>query len=490
MTAHPLPVSSPAAQGVDARGVQAFLDAIEAAPGVEPHGLMILRHGRVVASGWWAPFTADRPHRLYSISKSFTGSAVGFAIEEGLLDLDARVISYFPEFDADITDPGSRAMKVRHIASMASGHLSETVVQAHAIDAEEPVRGFLLIPPDREPGSVFAYNQPTTYTLGAIIQRATGQTLTEYLRPRLLDPLGIGETLWERDRAGRELGYSGLHAATDAVARLGQLYLDKGVWEGEQLLPASWVAQATRAHVDNSDGSPEARNSDWAQGYGFQFWMSRHGYRGDGAVGQFCVVLPEQDVVIAITANTDLMQSVMDMIWEHLLPAFGPEPVSAAGQDAAESAEDAALRERLSRLVLPTVEGEAAPADTEAWSGVRFAPRDGEAEAQPSLTAVQLTADGDGWILTLDQAKDEDEPPFALRFAGTGWAVAERPAVPVPTAVSAGWTDADTFVAELGFLETPHHLTLTCSLAARDFTASWQGKPLRPTPLSSFGVPR
>ncbi|MBI0384676.1 beta-lactamase family protein, partial [Streptomyces albiflaviniger] len=193
----------------------AFLDAVEGAPDIEPHSLMILRHGRLIASGWWAPYTAERPHLLYSLSKSFTSTAAGLAVAEGLLDLDAPVISYFPEFEAEITDPGSRAMLVRHVASMASGHLEETLERAFGLDPEEPVRGFLRLPPDRAPGTVFAYNQPATYTLAAIVQRVTGQSLTEYLRPRLFDPLGIGETAWLQVPAGRDLGFSGLFAATD-----------------------------------------------------------------------------------------------------------------------------------------------------------------------------------------------------------------------------------------------------------------------------------
>jgi CubicO group peptidase (beta-lactamase class C family) len=497
MTARPLPVSTPAAQGVDARGVQAFLDALEADPGIEPHSLMILRHGKAVAAGWWAPYSAERPHLLYSLSKSFTGTAAGFAIAEGLLDLDAPVVSYFPEFDAEITHPRSRAMLVRHIASMASGHVAETWSGAVDMDEEDPVRGFLLLPPDREPGTVFAYNQPTTYSLAAIIQRASGQTLTEYLRPRLLDPLGIGETGWLRYPADRELGYSGLHAATDAIARLGQLYLDKGVWEGKQILPASWVAEATRPHIANGDGSPGAREtSDWAQGYGFQFWMSRHGYRGDGAFGQFCVVLPEQDAVIAMTADTHRMQAVLDFAWEHLLPAFGPNPAAgtagwAEGAQEEEGPEDAALRERLARLALPPTAAQAAPENgAEAWSGTRFTPRGGACDAQPTLTAVELTADGDGWTATMVEGATEGEPRLALRFTGTGWAVTDGPDASVPTAISAGWTDADTFVADLAFLETPHHLVLTCSLAGGDFTAAWRTKPAVCGVLADYSAPR
>src|SRR5690606_12331728 len=134
----------------------------------------------------------DRPHLLYSLSKNFTVTAAALAEAEGLLDFDAPAVSYFPEFRADITDPRSRSIRVRHLASMASGHHQEMLDRAVAADPGEPVRGFLLQPPECEPGTVFAYNQPNTYTLGAIVQRVTGQSLSGYLRPRLLDPLGIG----------------------------------------------------------------------------------------------------------------------------------------------------------------------------------------------------------------------------------------------------------------------------------------------------------
>ncbi|NUP20411.1 MAG: serine hydrolase, partial [Streptomyces sp.] len=312
MSVRPLPSSTPAAQGVDAAGVLAFLDDLETTPDIEPHSLMILRHGHLVASGWWAPYAEDRPHLLYSISKSFTSTAVGIAVGEGLIRLDDPVISYFPEFEADITDPRSRAMLVRHVASMASGHETDTLFEARDRDREDLVRGFLLIPPPHDPGTVFAYNQSATFALSAIIQRVSGQSLTDYLRPRLLDPLGIGDVAWLTDRSGRELGFSGLHATTDAIARLGQLYLNGGVWEGERLLPEWWVAEATRPQITNVGAMP---GEDWQRGYGFKFWMSRHGYRGDGAFGQFCIVLPEQDVVIATTADTWDMQTLLNMVW-------------------------------------------------------------------------------------------------------------------------------------------------------------------------------
>ncbi|CAL9326685.1 serine hydrolase domain-containing protein [Streptomyces sp. SudanB52_2052] len=477
MNATVLSPSDPAAQGVDASGVLAFLDALEAAPGIEPHSLMIVRHGRLVASGWWAPYTPDRPQLLYSLSKSFTGTAAALAEAEGLLDFDAPVISYFPEFEADITDPRSRAMLVRHVASMASGHERETVDEVFALDREEPVRGFLLLPPDRDPGTVFAYNQPTTYTLAAIVQRVTGQSLTAYLRPRLLDPLGIGEVFWQQGSTGRELGFSGLHATTDAVARLGELYLRDGVWEGERLLPEGWAARASHPHIPTAGAMGDADRQDWDLGYGYQFWRSRHGYRGDGAYGQFCLVLPEQDAVIATTAATEEMQTLLNLVWEHLLPAFGPEPLS--GREAV----DAELRERLARLALPTAPGKPAPPErAEEWAAAEFTPSGG---AGPVRTAG-LARDADGWTLTLTEERGGGRLDLRLG-GGPGWTVAEEP---FPTAVGGGWTDPGTLAVDVVFLETPHRLELTCSLADRTLTTRWATEPLQSRRLTGQRAPR
>src|ERR1700691_1504502 len=145
---------------------------------------MMVRHGEVIASGWWEPYGPDRPHLLYSLSKSFTSTAAGLAFADGPIALDATVLSYFPELAGDVTDPRSRSMLVRHIASMSSGHLADTWPGVLREDPGQPVRGFLRTPPDRDPGTVFAYNQSCTYTLATIVQRVTGQSLIDYLRPR------------------------------------------------------------------------------------------------------------------------------------------------------------------------------------------------------------------------------------------------------------------------------------------------------------------
>lgn len=477
MSRHDLPTSPPSVQGVDAHGIHAFLDTLEAAPDIEPHSLMILRHGHVVAAGWWHPYTPDRLQLLYSLSKSFTSTAAGFAVGEGLVRLDDPVISYFPEFEADITDPRSRSMLVRHVASMASGHEEETLHRAMAIDPNELVRGFLLLPPDRDPGTVFAYNQPATYTLGTIVQKVTGQTLTDYLRPRLFDPLGIKEVAWQQHPPGRDMGFSGLHATTDAIARLGQLYLQDGVWEGKRLLPAGWVAEATRPHISNA---AQNENPDWQQGYGFQFWVARHGYRGDGAYGQFCVVLPEHDAVVAMTSATVAMQAVLNAMWEHLLPAFGDAPLT--GREKVE----AALAERLASLELPPAPGKPTPpTDPEIWHGLEFAPEGGACAEQPGLTTVTVGHTDGEWSVSLIEGSDR----LDLRLGrGEAWTV--DPTASVPTAVTGGWIDPETLAVEVVFLETPHRFVVRCSRAGRTFRAHWKTIPLRSASLCSLRAPR
>ena len=336
-------VASPSEQGVSPEGISAFLDALERDRRIEPHGLIIQRHGRRIVEGYWAPHTGDRARLVYSLSKTFTGTALGLQLGEGRLSLDDLVSEHLPELFEGV-DPATRRLKIRHIASMATGHDRETFLEALAIDPADPVRGFLEIPPDAEPGTLFAYNQPPVIALATILQGLAGETLTEYLRPRVLDPLGISEFRWAQLRPGLDMGFSGVHTNLDAVARLGQLYLDDGVWNGRRILPEGWVADASAVHIAN----PQREEPDWQQGYGFQLWMSQHGYRGDGAFGQYMVVLPEHDAVVAMFSCTEPMQAVLDAMWDHLLPAMASAPTSP-------TADDAALARRLDSLSLPTV---------------------------------------------------------------------------------------------------------------------------------------
>lgn len=334
-----LPRSSPESQGVSSKAIREFIESANQKIDTL-HSLMIVRHGQVVAEGWWKPESADKPHVLHSLSKSFCSTAVGLAVAEGRLSIDDPVLKFFPEDAPTKPSDKLKQMRVRDLLTMSTGHETEPKFTA----ADPWVKSFLAHPVPHKPGAHFQYNSPATYMQSAIVQKVTGQTVLEYLKPRLFKPLGIENPTWLSSPEGISTGGWGLMLRTEDIARFGQLYLQKGSWRGKQLIPASWVEQATAKQVSN--GSDPAR--DWDQGYGFQFWRCRHGaYRGDGAFGQLCIVVPGQDAVIVITADTKDMQAELNVVWDKLLPAFHATPLKADPE------QEGKLKATLSSLVVP-----------------------------------------------------------------------------------------------------------------------------------------
>jgi len=320
-----LPRAVPETQGVDSVGVRAFVEAADREV-KSMHSFMLVRHGQVVAEAWWKPESAEKPHQLWSLSKSFTSTAVGLAVEEGKLELEDKVLSFFPDQAPAEVPANLAAMTVKDLLTMTGGQAKE--VKLGMTDTVPWVQAFLAQPVPHEPGTHFLYNTPGTHLLSAIVRKVTGQTVLDYLQPRLFGPLGMGHPEWPASPQGNTLGGWGLKVRTGDIAKFGQLYLQKGMWQGKQLVPAAWVEQATAKQVPNDAGKADPEHSDWAQGYGFQFWRCRHGgFRGDGKDGQFCVVLPEQDAVIALTADTGDMQKELNVVWDYLLPALKPAPL-------------------------------------------------------------------------------------------------------------------------------------------------------------------
>jgi CubicO group peptidase (beta-lactamase class C family) len=318
-----LPRSIPEMQGVSSAGISTFLDEIVKSK-IEFHSIMVVRHGYVIAEGWWSPYAAPLKHALYSLSKSFTSTAVGLAVSEGLLNIEADVLSFFPKEKPRQIDSKLAAMKVKHLLTMSTGHVKDTI-QPMRNGADSWAKTFLSLPIEREPGTFFLYNTGATYILSAIVQKLTGKTLLQYLRPRILDPLGIEGEDWETDPQGINTGGYGLRIKTEDIAKFGQLYLQKGKWNNQQLLSPSWIEEATRVQIESNSSKPTRPKGedDWAQGYGYKFWRCRPGgYRADGAFGQFCMVMPEYDAVIAITSESFSMQSSMDLVWSYLLPTM------------------------------------------------------------------------------------------------------------------------------------------------------------------------
>lgn len=320
----PIPRSTPEAEGVSSVAIAAFIDSLHRDKH-EPHSIMIIRHGKVIAEGWWAPYAPDLKHSMYSVSKSWTSTAIGLAVGEGKLAVTDKVLSFFPEYGSLGSKQNLADVTIKDLLTMSVGHDKESFETVFM--QPDWARGFLGLPVVHKPGTKFLYNTTATYMLSAIIQKVTGQTLMAYLTPRLFQPLGINGVDWEINFKGINTGGWGFRDKTEDMAKLGLLYLNKGIYNGKQILSANWVTDATSKQVEQKPDAPqqEKNASDWLQGYGYQFWRCRNNaFRADGAFGQYIVMMPDQDAVVVMTSESLDMQEDLGLIWRRLLPAFEP----------------------------------------------------------------------------------------------------------------------------------------------------------------------
>ena len=460
-----LPRANPETMGVSSNAILAFLEAARAKR-YELHSLMLVRHGHIVAEGWWAPYRPEYNHTLYSLSKSFTSSAVGFAVAEGRLSVDDQVLSFFPKARPSQVSDNLAAMKVKHLLSMATGHTKDPT--GDVVKESDWVSAFLSTPVQQPPGSLFVYNSVATYMLSAIVQARTGQRIVDYLQPRLFEPLGIAGQTWEVCPRGINVGGWGLSVQTESLAKFGELYLRNGLWKGRQVLPASWVREATTFKIQQpfpaTPSRPNERN-DWLQGYCYQFWRSQHNaFRGDGAFGQFALVMPEQDAVFVLTSECGNMQGQLDLVWEHLYPGIKPEPLP---QDREASKK---LADALGSLALALPGGAlVSPAQASISGGVaRF--DDNELGLQgasfrfdPGVVRIRFIAADQAHTLECGLGRwklaETALPGTPPRLVSGG---APKAVVKSKVAIAGAWKDDKTFEATLRYYETPHHDTIMC----------------------------
>lgn len=444
-----LPRSTAEAQGVSSAAILQFVEAADEKLD-SLHSVMVVRHGHVIAEGWWTPYRADARHSLYSLSKSFTATAVGMAIAEGKLSLDDPVVKFFPDDVPASASNNLKAMRVHDLLRMSTGQQTEP---ARPMD-QSWTKSFLEHQVPFKPGTHFLYNTSATYMASAIVQQATGEKLVDYLQSRLFQPLGIQNPTWEESPQGVSTGGYGLSVRTEDIASFGQLYLQKGKWQGKQLVPEAWVDAATARQTSNGSNP----GSDWDQGYGYQFWRSRHGaYRGDGAFGQFCIVLPEQDAVIAITSGLKDMQAVLNLVWDKLLPAFQ------SGVAPENEADAKRLQQKLKSLTLRTPRGQGVVPDRLGRTFVF-------AENDRKLESMQLKPGSDDKMtanlsIRLDGAEHEVALGRDCWLQGRiNWG--KLPEQPV--SASAAWTGDQVLTAKLCFHETPFVITLRLQFNDKD----------------------
>ena len=398
--------ASPESQGMDSQAILNWLDACEQTfDGVKEgrlHGFVIVRHGKTIAEGTWKPFdTLNEPHMLYSHSKSFTSSAIGFLVDDGKLDLDERLVDIFPEAVPPDPSENLRQLRVRDLLTMNAGKKDHLLR-----DGGDWVKEFFAMDFAKKPGTGFRYDSDATYMLAAIVERRTGRKLMDFLKERMFDRIGIASAWSTVSPQGVACGGWGMNMTTREIARFGQLYLRQGEWNGEYVLSPYWAALATMRHTWSGwkDVGPKVlgEGGDWEQGYGFQFWRCRHGaFRADGAFGQYTVVLPALDLVVSINAGLRDMGKELDLVWEHLLPGAKTAPL-------VEGEAFARLRKRLAALELPPTAG--GDAGLEGFLGKTYAFKDNGR----GIKSVRFEKAADGLFCTLAVPAGEQRIPVGV----------------------------------------------------------------------------
>ncbi len=442
----------PESQGVSSAAILKWVQAESKLDAV--HSFVLVRHGRVIAQGAWAPYDLDRPHQLYSHSKSFTSTAIGFLVDDGKLDLDCPLIDLFPDKIPVDADEKVRALRVRDLLTMNTGFEGSDNMRAHP---EEPdwLKSFFATKPGVWPGTRFRYDTCATYVLAAIVEKISGKPMMAFLQERLCRPLGFGRAYTHVSPTGVACGGYGLYVRTPDLAKFGLLYLNEGEWNGQRLLSRDWVRLASAKQTASNPGS-----GDWSCGYGFQFWRCRHGaYRADGSHGQYTIVMPDQDAVLSVTACLPNMGAILEPVWDILLPAMKKTPLSPDPKAYAE------LTAYLNALALPIVAGAAQGAQRLPTEAFAF-----KANARGYKTVrIEQTTSGLACRLVIDKVGEQSFPIGVGRWAdGRIW-VCERGKTfedigdlldEQPVATSGGWMSPNCFSLKTLFLDQAHRLEL------------------------------
>lgn len=462
-----LPRSTPQSQGLSARALLDFLDALRDS-GQDPHALQLTRHGVVLLDAAWAPHRGEGAALVYSVSKTWTALAIGLLVAEGRLDLHARL--------SDVLGLPAGPITIHHLLTMNTGHSAEQLPEV----GFDPAR-LLEVAPAHTPAHHFVYNSPATFALSEVVTHLSGEDLTSYLQPRLLDPLGIPRR-WMRRVGAVEQGFSGYHLTVEDMTRIALTLADGGRFQGRQVIPADFVKAMAQPWSDNRDPAAPAPTddeepNDWWLGYGYQVWRNRTGFRLDGAYGQFGLVLPEHGITLAYQGASTETHRVLDAFWA-LLERWGDEPVPGSDAERAAAAELAervagldSWDTRASRLFLPDVAATGETIDVTGWE-LR------ETDASWELTLPRTTSpDGTAPGGTL--------PVHPGRWSSTVLIGEEDGAADAPSALALATRAEEgdgALTVEITDLTSPHRIELRReadgSLAARWHTTPlWRASP-------------
>lgn len=312
--------SSPEEAGLSSQALMDYLDALKAS-GIEQHSVMVIKNGMLAADIHFAPHTAKTPHVCYSVSKPFTSVAAGFAVAEGLLDWNSRLIDVLHDKAPENPDPWLSQVTLHHLLCMSSGLAQKSdnldhIFKPEGNPGEDWAQATLACGCDAEPGSIFRYNSHGSYLISCMVHKVTGMNIRDYLMPRLFAPLGIEKPRWDMSPQGICCGGWGLYLPCEDIAKFGVCLMQGGKRNAEQVIPQEWLRLATQVHIA-TDTVP--RKPEWAQGYGYHLWRCTNGrFRGDGSNGQYCIVAPGQNMVLAATADTEDLSGEFDLFNEYI----------------------------------------------------------------------------------------------------------------------------------------------------------------------------
>lgn len=322
LAAAALEESTPEAEGVPPAALVHFLGELEKRqwPDSETQSFVVLKNGKIIAEAYRAPYTAETRRGVASVTKGFTGIAVGFAVQEGRLKLDDKVVGFFPGRLPEPLPEAAKKLTVRDLLRMQTGH--DKCASGAMFEAKDHVRGFFEEPFVHEPGTTFRYNSGASWMLSEIITKLTGMSMADYLKPRLFEPIGFGEFEWEADDQGVNYGGWGMVITTRQMAMFGQFCVQKGQWNGKQLLNREWFDLMT---ADPADTCNRAVNgADWNYGYGLHVWLTHIDgvTRFDGSGGQYVLMMPEQNAVVAAQGCVRDFVPFMTDFWNYLYPGL------------------------------------------------------------------------------------------------------------------------------------------------------------------------
>ncbi|MGN0529343.1 MAG: serine hydrolase domain-containing protein [Eubacterium sp.] len=308
--------------GIKSSCITAFLKEIQRKE-LGLQSFTVVRHDKVCAQGFFAPYAAEYPHVLYSMSKSLTSTAVGFAVDEGLINVDDKVCDYFPEYKTAKLNPLNRVLTVKMLLTMRSDKLITVLENKGGTDW---IKLFFDAPFLLPPNSKFNYISENTFMLSAIVKKVTGKSALDYLDEKMFKPLGIEKPFWESDGMGNSAGGWGCYMKSEDLAKFFLPYIHNGKWiDGTQLVPENWVKEALSKQTDTvHDGARDIIN-----GYGYQFWKNPvpNSFRADGLFGQRCFMFPEYDALVVLNCGEAEDYKVMEVFWKYFPDCFLEEPL-------------------------------------------------------------------------------------------------------------------------------------------------------------------